>query len=415
MVAALKEWGSQIRNHSEDWIDIISRSDAETLWTKLFQIVSRHSAVRSLYASKDLSWESLKEMYFDLTQDLYVKLHEKDRWQIYLDQGYTHERVEHELYDIEVPNLVSRLLRERHPESYRIARRTSNLLMTSKEFRCYSRSKASASSSGSEINTRPAKKMVLQVYGLADWPPDKSLKQQHHLHEMIQEVAYRMRDTRRAGRGSHSQVVISNVELTQLIIEIFRTINSPTPVRTMRSLVLSKLAIEDSHMVSMDDTLKKSSSETELRIMDFPDNKPTPEEVVLEKEIVAQMEALADCIIDRCRQEVRNKPQRFRKLIEVVWHCYFNHSSCSQTAVAKLMGISDSLVSHYRKIFDALVRREDLAVEEYRYLNSALDKRISELFAKYKASDLKQEKAKVFLLHTAKSAYDAQAKYMVAS
>jgi predicted transcriptional regulator len=412
MVAALKEWEAQVRNHTEDWIHIISRGDAETLWAKLFHIVSRHSAVRSLYTSKDLSWESLKEMYFDLTQDLYVKLQEKDRWQLYLDQGYTHERVEHELYDIEVPNLVSRLLRERHPESYRIARRTSNLLMTRKEFCRYSRSRASSSG---EVSARPTNKMVLQVYGLADWPPDKPLKQQQHLHEMIREVAYRMRDTRRAGRGSSSQVVISNVELTQLIIEIFRTINSPADIRTMRSLVLSKLAIEDSQMISMDETMEKSNSETELRILDFPDKQPTPEEMILEKELVRQMELLADCIIDSCRQGVRNKPQRFRKLIEVVWHCYFNHSSSSQTAVAKRMGISDSLVSHYRKIFDTMVRREDLRMDEYVYLNSALDKRVSELFAKYKASDRKQERVKTFLLQATKPGYDAAAKYRLVS
>src|SRR5215216_915485 len=184
MVAALKQWEAQVRNYNEDWIHIISRGDAEVLWAKLFHIVSRHSAVRSLYASKDLSWEGLKEMYFDLTQDLYVMLQEKDRWQLYLDQRYTHERVEHELYDIEVPNLVSRLLRERHPESYRIARRISNLLMTKSEFRCYTRPKLALASSQLEGVKNPTGKMALKVYGLADWPATKPMKQQHHLHDM---------------------------------------------------------------------------------------------------------------------------------------------------------------------------------------------------------------------------------------
>jgi hypothetical protein len=413
MVAALKQWEPQIRSHSDDWIHIITRGDAETLWAKLFSIVSRHSAVRSLCASKDLSWESLKEMCCDLTQDLYLKLQEKDRWQFYLTDGYTHERVEHELYDIEVPNLVSRLLRERHPESYRIARRTSNLLMTRKDFRCYSRPRI-ASSAQAEPCARPANKMVLQVYGLAEWPSDKPVKHQQHLHEMIKDVAYRMRDTRRAGRGSTSQVVISNVELTQLIIEIFRTINSPTDIRTMRSLVLSKLAVEDSQMISMDDTLEKPSSEPEAYKIDFADTKPTPEEMVLEKEVVSHMEALADAVMLSCLQTVRNKPQRFRKLVEVVWHCYFNPASPSQTLVAKRMQISDSLVSHYRKIFDAIVRRKDLAVDEYIYLNSALDKRVSELIAQYKLSDRKQEKVKAFPIPSSAPVYPAPVEYRFA-
>jgi hypothetical protein len=413
MVAALKLWEPQVRNRAEDWIHIISIGDAEMLWAKLFHIVSRHSAVRSLYASRDLSWESLKEMYFDLTQDLYVRLQEKDRWQFYLNLQYTHERVEHELYDIEVPNLVSRLLRERHPESYRIARRTSNLLMTKAEFRCYTRPRPSLASSQGELCKPPTSKMVLKVYGLADWPADKPLKQQQHLHEMIKEVAYRQRDTRCAGRGSSSQVVISNVELAQLIIEIFRSIDSPTDIRTMRSLVLSKLAIEDSQMVSMDETLENTNSETKPCRIDFADSKPTPEEVVLEKETVACMEALAEEILKSCMQGVRNKPQRFRKLLEVVWHCYFNPASPSQTTIAKCMEISDSLVSHYRKIFDTIARREELTIDECVAINCALERRVSEALAKYRAIR-KQEKVKPLLLHAAKPSYQPATKYMVA-
>ncbi|MBI3652035.1 MAG: hypothetical protein HY231_13525 [Acidobacteria bacterium] len=411
MVAVLKPWESQIRNHSDDWIHIISRGDAETLWSKLFHIVSRHSAVRSLGASRDLSWESLKEMCCDLTQDLYLKLQEKDRWQFYINVGYTHERVEHELYDIEVPNLVSRLLRERHPESYRIARRTSNLLMTKKEFRCYSRPALTKSATSS----RPTGKMALQVYGLAEWPADMPVKAPQHLHEMMKEVAFRKRDTRRAGRGSSSQVVISNPELTQLIIEIFRTIKSPTDIRTMRSLVLSKLAIEDSQMVSMDDTLEKSSAESEPVKLDFADTKPSPEEVMLEKEIIAHMEAVADTIMESCRQSVRHKPQRFRKLVEVVWHCYFNPAAPSQTSIARLMNISDSLVSHYRKIFDHIARQQTLTVDEYIYLNSALDKRISEMVVRDKEAARQSETPKAFALPVVAPLYCAPLKYRVAT
>lgn len=383
MVAALKHWEHQVRTHSGDWVSIIARGDANAIWNKLFTIVSKHSAVRSLYASKDLSWDSHQDVCRDLTQDLYLKLQEKDRWRFYVEVGYTNERVEHELYGIEVPNLVSRLLRQRYPESYRMARRTSNLLMTRKEFRCYSRTDA----------TRGSGKMVLQVYGLAEWAPDKPVKQQQHLQELIKEVACRLRDTRRAGRGSSSQVVISNSELTQLIIDIFRTINSPTDVRTMRSLVMSKLAVEDSQVVSMDETLATTSAEPEPYRVDFADTKPTPEEVFLEKETAARMESLADTVLENCLAAVKNKPRRFRKLLEVVWHCYFNQSSPSQTRVARLMAISDSLVSHYRKIFDEVIRGEDLAVDECIYLNGALDRRVAELLAQYKAREGKSEKS----------------------
>jgi hypothetical protein len=390
MVAALKQWELRTGNYREDWIQVIARGDAEIIWSKLFNIVSRHSAIKSLYASRDLSGENLKEMCCDLTQDLFVKLQEKARWQLYIDDGYTHEKVEHELYNIEVPNLVSRMLRKRHPESYRIARRISNILMTRKEFRCYSRPRPSSTSTFHKVWTQ-SNKMVLQVYGLADWPPNKPLKQHQELLEMIKEVAYRFRDTRRAGRGSSSQIVISNSDLTELIVEIFKTINSPTDIRTMRLLAQSKLVIDDSQIVSMEETIETSSSEPETFKLSLVDNKPTPEEAVLEKESVAQMDSLAVSILQDCMQEVRNKPQRFRKLVEVVWHCYFNQSSLSQTTVAKQLRMSDSLVSHYRKIFDRVVMSKSIAVDEGLYLNSALEKRIAEILAKYKTPDRHQK------------------------
>lgn len=382
MVAVMKQWGVVNRNYREDWIQIIGNNDAELIWSKLYHIVSKHSAIRSLQASRDLSGVNIKETYSDLTQDLYLKLQEKDRWRFYMEEGYTHEKVEHELYDIEIPNLVSRLLRKRFPESYRIARRISNLLMTRKEFRCFSRPRHLAPGAPTVNGSFASNKMVFQIYGLAEWPANKAVKQQPDLLDRVKDVASRLRDTRRAGRGSSSQIVISNAELTQLLIEIFRTIDSPADIRTMRALAQSKLAIDDSQIISMDETIEKPDSESEPIKINIVDDKPTPEEVVIEKESAERMNALADQIIKNCYTEVRNKPQRFRKLVEVVWHCYFNQSSLSQTTVAKHLNISDSLVSHYRKIFDRVVRSYDIGLDECLYLNSALDKRLTELMSK---------------------------------
>jgi hypothetical protein len=389
MVAALKHW-SVPRHNGNDWIQIISSGDAETIWSRLFSIVSRHSAIKSLSTSKNLSGESQQEMCCDLTQDLYLKLQEKNRWQWYLEDGYTHEKVEHELYDIEIPNLVSRLLRKRHPESYRIARRISNILMTRKEFRCYSRLRNTTSTTYCKTWKAPTTKMVFQVYGLSDWPPNMAVKQQQDLSEMIKEIPFRLRDTRRAGRGSSSQIVISNNDLTHLLVEIFRTINCPTDIRTMRSLAQSKLVIDDSQIVSMDEPLETSTAEPESFVINIADNKPTPEEVVLEKEVIEQMQGLADRILLDCLNQVRNKPNRFRKLIEVVWHCYFAPAAPSQAQVAKQLAMSDSLVSHYRKIFDRVVRSKPVEASAYLHLNTALEKRLSKLLEKFQASDSRQ-------------------------
>lgn len=415
MGTAINSWHSSISAQGGGWIDILSRGDAEALWTKLFYIVSRHSAIRSLYPPSKWSQQSLREVHADLTQDLFLRLHEKARWQFYLDADYTDERVERELYRLEIPNLVSQLLRERYPESYRIVRRVSTLLMTKEEFHCYHKLINSSQATSRPALTRPSKKMVLQVYGLSAWPLDKPLKQEQNLQELVKEVAPRMRDIRRTGRGSTSHVIISNEELTLLIIDIFKTIDTPADVRTIRSLVLTKLAVEDSQEVPIDGGVASSASEVEFVKMDLVDARPTPEEAVLEKEMTWRIGLLVEAILKRCFEMVRSKPQRFRKLVEVVWHCYFNTASNCQSNIAKLMGISDSLVSHYRKIFDTVVRSEQLSVDECLLLNSALNKRLATIMAEYQASAGKTGKSKSTKLHVAKLPYEVHQNYRTAA
>jgi hypothetical protein len=412
---AINKLDGTISSHRRGWIDILLTGDAEALWTKLFYIVSRHSAIRSLYSPNKWSQQSLREVYADLTQDLFLRLHEKGRWQFYLDAAYTDERVERELYRLEIPNLVSQLLRERYPESYRIVRRVSTLLMTKAEFRCFHKVVNPSQASKRLVLTRPSKKMVLQVYGLSTWPLDKSLKQEQNMQELIKDVAPRMRDIRRTGRGSTSHVIISNEELTLLIIDIFKTIDTPADVRTIRSLVLTKLAVEDSQEVPIDGGAASSASEMEFVKMDLVDDRPTPEEAVLEKEMAWRTGLLVEAILKRCFEMVRNKPQRFRKLVEVVWHCYFNTSSSCQSNVAKLMGISDSLVSHYRKIFDTIVRSEQLSVDECLLLNSALNKRLASIMAEYQANDSKKENSRANKPHAAKPSYEIRPNYRTAA
>ena len=391
MQAGTKQWEVGLDNHFSGWVEMISGGNAEAIWARLYHIVSRHSAVRSYHAANSWSKESLQDFCCDVTQELFLRLQKKNRWDYYLEAGYTNERVEHELYGIEVPNLISQFLRERYPESYRLARRISNLLLTSKEFQRFDRSKANRLEGEQPNEAAPVSKMVQQVYGLADWSLDKPIDSQQHLAEKIKEVPHRIRDTRRAGRGSTSQVVISNTDLTHLLVEIFQAIDTPTDVRTMRTLALSKLTVEDSQIIAMDEAVILDADKEPLKI-DYADSKPNPEEVILEKEMAAQMDVLADDILQRCLERVRNKPQRFQKLVEVVWHYYFNQDTSSQTHIAKLMDISDSLVSHYRKIFDSVIHMEDLCVDEWIHLNSALDKRLDKIMAVYQQADSQESR-----------------------
>jgi hypothetical protein len=113
--------------------------------------------------------------------------------------------------------------------------------------------------------------------------------------------------------------------------------------------------------------------------VDLPDKRPTPLDSLLDKEMKQQIETVVESLLENMRQAVRHKTIRYSKLIDVAWHCYFNPASPSQTRIARLMGISDSLVSHYRGIFDNLIRSLPLSVDEFIHLNAVLGNRLAML------------------------------------
>ena len=366
------------------WIEALINNDVETLWAKLFNLISKHSSVRMLYPPNEFSTEMVRDNYCDLTQDLFLKLFEKRRWQYYLDNGYSDERIQQELYRIEVPNMVTLMQRERHPESYRIARRISDLIKTRAEFQHFSASTSSASNGAHNCN-----KMVLKLYGLSIWPADKSVKPESDWSESIKGVVFRKRDIRRTGRGAGSQVVISNDDLVELIVDVFSTIDTPLSVRKMRALVMSKLPIEDSRTVSINATTPASTNPDAdpPHYFDMADKRPTPLETLLHKERWLEIEDLAEDALRVLKEEVRNKPNRYKKLLRVVWHCYFDPASLSQTSLARMMGISDSLVSHYRGIFDSFIRTLNLSIDEFILLNGALSRRLAAIISEWNAAE----------------------------
>lgn len=370
-----------METRNRDWIDILETNDNEALWNKLYSLIAKHSSTRLLYSHDELTGSRRYEIYSDLTQDLFLRLLEKNRWQYYLDNGYTSERIEQELNRIEMPNYISVLQRDRYPEAYRLARRISELIKSRREFRLYSIPAYTDNVAANE-SARPSRKMVLQVYGLSRWPADKRAGYEGDLLERIKEVPCHSRDVRRMGRGGGSQVIISNEELMQLIVDIFVAIDTPLAIRYMRALVMSKLAIEDSRLVSLDAGLMSADEDaTELPHLDLPDERPTPLDALLAKEARQNLERVVEMLLQKMRHAVRNKPQRFHKLISIAWSCYFDPASPSQTTIAREMNISDSLVSHYRGIFDSFVQNLNLTVDEYILLNGMLGNRLATLKA----------------------------------
>src|SRR5215470_1069262 len=119
-----------------NWVRLLVEEDVESLWNGLYQLVSRHPAVRPLHFATDgAAVASQTEINADLTQELFLELFQKQRFDHYVDNGYRSIDIENELARIEIPNLVGSRLRKRYPESFRMARRVSSLLKSSERFR----------------------------------------------------------------------------------------------------------------------------------------------------------------------------------------------------------------------------------------------------------------------------------------
>src|ERR1044071_1394141 len=118
------------------WVEALCCSDVSRLWTELQRLVVNHPLVRASYSAGLLVEEGDRgSAYLDLTQELFVTLLSKSRFQHYLDAAMTDSEIECEVGQIELTNLLTAELRKRHPESYRLARRISTIIQRSANFR----------------------------------------------------------------------------------------------------------------------------------------------------------------------------------------------------------------------------------------------------------------------------------------
>src|SRR5260370_9939120 len=128
--------GGRFQMAETDWAGLLQQEDVEGLWSALYQLISRHPAVRPLRLTTDeAAVTSLLEINGDLTQEVWLELLQKQRFDHYLSNEYTSTEIENEITHIELPNLVGARLRKRYPESFRMARRVSSLLKGSSSFR----------------------------------------------------------------------------------------------------------------------------------------------------------------------------------------------------------------------------------------------------------------------------------------
>ena len=355
------------------WNDSLRASDVNQIWIELHRIVSSHPLVRASKRAGFLVEEGKYNAYTDLTQELFVALLSKERFQHYLDTGMSDAEVEAEISQIELTNMLTAELRKRYPESYRLARRISNLIQTSKAFKRFD----------NIGNPEAHRRLADRLYGLADWRDNKMRRDVQEMDERVKAVSFQGRDTRMVGCTGDAQIVISNNELEKLIIRVFKAVDSPVDVRSLRSFVMSRLPIMDIHLVPVGGS--GESDDDDKMHFEVPDTRETPEEDFLRSEGEAEAVGFVEGFLQNLSRSVRDKEKQFDRMINVLWHCYLIPDSGTQLEVAEMLGVSDSLVSDYRKRIEANLQQLSFSgVNEARQFEKALKRRVREMIGETK-------------------------------
>lgn len=355
------------------WGEYLAASDVNQIWVELHRIVSSHPLVRASKRAGFLVEEGKYNAYTDLTQELFVALLSKDRFQHYVETEMTDHEVEAEISQIELTNLLTSELRKRYPESYRLARRISTLIQTSATFKRFD----------NVGNPDAHRRLADRLYGLSNWQNDKMRRDVQEMDERVKAVSFHSRDTRMVGCTGDAQIVISNVELEKLIIRVFKAIDSPVDVRSLRSFVMSRLPIMDIHLVPVGGS---GESDDDDRVpFEIPDHRETPEEDFLRHEAENGASGFVEGFLENLSRSVRGKTKQYDRMINVLWHCYLIADSGTQLEVAEMLGVSDSLVSDYRKRIESHLQQLSFdGVNEARQFEKALKRRVREMIAERK-------------------------------
>jgi len=359
------------------WVDSLRSSDVNRLWTDLHRIVSHHPLVRASRSAGLLVEEGAGAAYTDLTQELFVQLLSKNRFEHYLETEMTDYEIECEISQIELTNLLTAELRKRHPESYRLARRISTLIQSSPNFRRFD-------SAG--IDDEPHRRLADRVYGLSEWKDDKPRRGSHDVEQRVQIIPVRQRDTRMVGCTGDSQIVISNADLEDLIVSVLDAVDSPVDVRTLRSLVMSRLPVMDIYLVPLDGDDSDSENNNSYEPVDKREN---PEEGLMRRESEREAAGFVEQFLVSLNEAVRGKVKQYNRIIGVLWYCYLSPDHSTQLEVAAVLGVSDSLVSDYRRRIEQELRALSFTeVEEAKQFEIALKAHVQKLVFEVEENEL---------------------------
>ena len=113
---------------------------------------------------------------------------------------------------------------------------------------------------------------------------------------------------------------------------------------------------------------------------DYADTRENPEENVLRREGELTATHFVDGFLQNLNKSVRGKSKQYNRMINVLWYCYLISDSGTQLEVADMLGVSDSLVSDYRKRIETHLQQLSFnGVNEARQFEKALRQKVRDL------------------------------------
>jgi DNA-directed RNA polymerase specialized sigma subunit len=134
--------------------------------------------------------------------------------------------------------------------------------------------------------------------------------------------------------------------------------------------VMSRLPVMDIYLVPLDGDDSDNENSNSYEPVDKREN---PEEGLMRRESEREAAGYVDQFLASLNEAVRGKVKQYNRIIGVLWHCYLSPDHSTQLEVAAALGVSDSLVSDYRRRIEQELRALSFSeVEEAKQFELAL-------------------------------------------
>ena len=140
---------------------------------------------------------------------------------------------------------------------------------------------------------------------------------------------------------------------------------------------MSRLPVMDIYLVPLDADDSDNENSNHYEPVDKREN---PEQGLLRRESEREAAGFVEQFLSNLHEAVRGKVKQYNRILGVLWHCYLSSEQSTQLEVAAALGVSDSLVSDYRRRIETELRALSFTeVEEAKQFELALREHVKTL------------------------------------